>query len=86
MNPFLVQRIDDVWHVVIYDKPMPCSSEQDANVLAQIPVQEVLIDSYAPGQPDKRVVQSIVDIGDEYGLMKMPAFRKLKNWLTKEVA
>jgi len=81
MNAFQIEYRDRIWHVLIGNDTIPCTSKQDAEILAQIPVQEALAYSNALRPPDTDLVRTIIQIGDEYRLMRMPAFRKLKTWL-----
>lgn len=80
MNPFPTERIDGTWSVIIDGKALSCSCKSDGEVLAQIPVQVARLHSDTSDLPDRGVVASILQIGDGYGLMKMPAYRRLKIW------
>ena len=83
-QPFPVQRIGNYWHVLIYGDPMPCSLKQDAEDLAELPVQEALTHG---GQPDEERVRRILEIGVEYPkINRMLAFRHLQTWLEREDA
>ena len=84
MNAFPVRYIDGVWCVLIDDTPMQCSSKDDAALLAQIPVQHALIHADSPKSPDRRIVEAIIKVGDDYGLMTMSAFRRLRTWLERQ--
>ena len=81
MEPFPIQKEGDAWHVLTGIHPIVCASRQDAEALAQIPVQLELIHDDAPRAPDLDIVRSIIAIGDGYHLMSMFAFRKLRRWL-----
>lgn len=89
MNPFPVQLIDGVWYVIITgDKLVPCESEDDARLLAQIPVQFELMRANALHHPpDRKVIDSIIKLGDTCPLIRrMPEFQHMKTWLAKRAA
>lgn len=88
MNPFPVQRINNQWSVITGDQQIPCSSEADAKLLAQIPVQFALMRATALHHPpDRRVTESIIKLGDAYPLIRrMPEFQHMKTWLAKRTA
>ena len=88
MNPFPVQRINDEWFVITGDQQIPCSSEADAKLLAQIPVQFALMRANALHHPpDRNVIDSIIELGDTCPLIRrMPEFQHMKTWLAKRAA
>lgn len=88
MNPFPVQLIDDVWHVITGDQHVPCSSKADAELLAKIPVQFVLMRANALHHPpDRKVIDSIIKLGDAYPrIYRIREFQHLKAWLAKRAA
>lgn len=87
MNPFPVQHNDDGWCVITGDGPVACASQADAELLAQIPCQHSRIHADAALPPDRQVIESIIKLGETYGLDKrMAAFRRLKTGLAKRAA
>jgi hypothetical protein len=80
MDPFPVQYINSIWHVIIADKAMPCASEDDAKLIAQIPVQLSLTYDDGPHPPDRQAVAATIATAGKYGLMTMPAVRRLMSW------
>lgn len=84
MNPFPVQHNDDGWCVITGDEPVACASQDDAELLAQIPCQHARIHADATLPPDRQVIESIIKLGETYRLGKrMTAFRQLKTWFAK---
>lgn len=88
MNPFPVQQNDDGWYVIITgDKPVPCESQDDAELLAQIPVQfELMRANGLNHPPDLKIIESIIKLGQEYSIINSRhEFQHMKTWLRKLV-
>ena len=88
MNPFPVELIDGVWHVMAGEELVPCSSKAHAELLSQIPIQFELMRDNAPHHPpDRTLIESIIQLGDTYHhINTMREFQHMKTWLTKRVA
>ncbi|MFI4861336.1 MAG: hypothetical protein ACIAXF_11710 [Phycisphaerales bacterium JB063] len=84
MNAFPIRLIDGVWHVCFPGMDLPCSSKEDAEVLAEIPVQISLIPNDSLRQPDEAAVRAIIELSKEYS--QLPAkreVRRLAAWLKR---